>query len=1137
LFGVVEIRFLGVPSLQFEAQPPFELERHDAVLLALVAVEGQQGRASVAALLWPDADARRALTNLRQRLYRLRRQAGPILIDDDGPLRLQLQVRHDLEPGRMLQHARLSLAQPLEPWAFDDGSAMSLRMSLLRERWMQTRERALERQADELEAAGDLGAAIEVAEWLQSLCPTSEHVLRRCMRLHYFRGDRGRALSVWDAGRRRLREHLDIEPDEQTRALAALIQTGALDGRPPLRPVDNVALRRPARLAGRQHEWSVLDSALTEGVSVLMRGDRGIGKSRLAQAFSHRAGSSLTVSARASDELLPLAYLGRLVAALRAVDVTRPAAAQALLLAAAEGRPLTEQAALAQAADADLPAPALLREALAQTLTPWQQRPRSLLVLDDLHWADPHSLSLLLAWIDARTEARPMVLMCLREGAEPLVLQRWRAGRDSRDGGQLIELTLGPLDAHGTEELLTDLGWPGMAEGEREQALMALMHQTAGHPHLMLELLRERPRGWRKASIDIHLPATQRVAAMLGRRLRRLPADVQALGRVLALCGPDASIPLAAQVLGCGQEEVAAAAHGLRSAGLMQDDGQLFDAVREELCASTPAALTLALHARIARWMQNTGARLDAVALHWRAAGLWHEAGQAFEQAARARRDVHAHADELPMWDAAADCQARAGLGQQAGASQREALRAALVVESSVALNRRLDALMAGQPDEALQMAVLLARARARLNAAEFAGAREPAALALALARRRNDAASACAAASWLGLAQVLDGEAAAGLAQLREPGLLPSAADEATRSLHAGALGYALFHLGEYEAASQALTDAAALAERAGELGDASEHAGNLATCLNAMGQHPQSLLEAQRALRLWRRFGEPGSVSAAALQTQFAPLLAGEGRVGEALEMLTSACSTFRQLGPPVWQTLAEQRLAQLYLRLGQPARARQTLSPLPPEADARQCLTRERSLCRIDGLAGEAALQWLQQARSRHAGVIAAIDERSLALHRAAHESPVEALALADAVARTARADGDPPGWAHALVRGALACLELGQTEAARSRLQPAWSAVQAHGVLDLDRTTACLWLHRVAAATGEQSLADELLQAALSWLAMAWPQVPAAFRESFTLRNRVHRELLALGAARGWIEDTTRPWPIPETPGVA
>jgi DNA-binding SARP family transcriptional activator len=59
--AVPRLRLLAVPALVLPAGDLAALERKDAALLALLALDGPLLRARAAALLWPDADTHNSL--------------------------------------------------------------------------------------------------------------------------------------------------------------------------------------------------------------------------------------------------------------------------------------------------------------------------------------------------------------------------------------------------------------------------------------------------------------------------------------------------------------------------------------------------------------------------------------------------------------------------------------------------------------------------------------------------------------------------------------------------------------------------------------------------------------------------------------------------------------------------------------------------------------------------------------------------------------------------------------------------------------------------------------------------------------------------------------------------------------------
>ena len=74
----------GVARWQRGAAPAHALEREHAALLAWLWLEGPTPRSCLAGLLWPEVAEERARGNLRQRLLKLRADAGDLVQDANG---------------------------------------------------------------------------------------------------------------------------------------------------------------------------------------------------------------------------------------------------------------------------------------------------------------------------------------------------------------------------------------------------------------------------------------------------------------------------------------------------------------------------------------------------------------------------------------------------------------------------------------------------------------------------------------------------------------------------------------------------------------------------------------------------------------------------------------------------------------------------------------------------------------------------------------------------------------------------------------------------------------------------------------------------------------------------------------------
>ena len=215
--------------------------------------------------------------------------------------------------------------------------------------------------------------------------PQTEAHHRELMRLHYLNGDIAVASAAHERLRHMLLRDFDAAPSAQSAELLRLIETvPPACSRTPALPV---ALARPPRLVGRALECAALQAALAPGSAMLLLGETGMGKSRLlAEVLAPRA-DLLWVKAQVGDAAVPYATLARLLSHLgpgTAAAALRIQLSTGLADSAGPGAALAWQQAL--------------QDCLAQT-------PARVVVVDDLHFADPASTEMLLALIEAEALA------------------------------------------------------------------------------------------------------------------------------------------------------------------------------------------------------------------------------------------------------------------------------------------------------------------------------------------------------------------------------------------------------------------------------------------------------------------------------------------------------------------------------------------------------------------------------------------------------------------------------------------------------------------------------------------------------------------------------------------------------------
>ena len=199
--AVPHVRLLAAPALLLGGDVVLALERKDAALLALLAVDGPVSRARVAALLWPDAESPNARNSLRQRLFRLRRAVGSDVIEEDAALRLADSVGHDLAdlPGRLAKDPSAAAGELLGSFGYEDMGELAEWVQSARERFRALRRDAIAAAAAHEESNGHVARALAYAERLLAEDPLSEKAHRLAMRLHYRRGDRSAALGCFRA--------------------------------------------------------------------------------------------------------------------------------------------------------------------------------------------------------------------------------------------------------------------------------------------------------------------------------------------------------------------------------------------------------------------------------------------------------------------------------------------------------------------------------------------------------------------------------------------------------------------------------------------------------------------------------------------------------------------------------------------------------------------------------------------------------------------------------------------------------------------------------------------------------------------------------------------------------------------------
>jgi len=430
-------------------------------------------------------------------------------------------------------------------------------------------------------------------------------------------------------------------------------------------------------MVGREAELARLDAlfARAEGgqpTAAVVAGEAGMGKSRLIREFVASVADHADVATgRAVDFGGSPAPYGAVLGLLRDLATKRGAdelwraagpGRTALLLLMPELAESAETAASTPSLDTQ-PTPERLREAFVTAVESLAENRPLVLVIEDLHWADEGTLTLLSFLLRVVTRGRLLVVLGWRsdEGrrANPVRLFIGEAER-----AHLLErITLSRLDHAAVQTLVTALGG-----ADDPDAVDRLDERAEGIPFFIEELA---------CCADGPLPDTLRDVLLA--RYGQLWEDAAATVRVISASDAPLEHDTLVALTGFDDERLNAAIREAVGTGILvvDDDRYTFrhallrEAVHAELLPGEHAALHRA-YAEHFQALMDADPRRDlqaALAHHWRhaherrraltaavAAMLSAKSRYAFSTAARFGRMV------LDLWDQVDDAEAAAGM-------------------------------------------------------------------------------------------------------------------------------------------------------------------------------------------------------------------------------------------------------------------------------------------------------------------------------------------------------------------------------------------------------------------------------------------------------------------------------------------
>ncbi|RZS80183.1 transcriptional regulator [Motilibacter rhizosphaerae] len=492
--------------------------------------------------------------------------------------------------------------------------------------WLERRAGLLHDLTTGLLGLGDVAQAVAQARALVAECPLDERAVWLLLVALHRAGRTAEALTAYRDHATALDEELGLEVGGPLRDLqgALLRQDPGPAGWPgpgtTAAPVAVVPAPRSGlvgREAEREQVRAALDAARGTGCAwVVLSGRPGIGKTRLAEEAVElwRAGGGRVAQGRCpDDDAVPAWWPLR--------QVVRDLGADPATVLSAPGT-----------ADPATARYAVLEQVRDLVLAAVAEGPLLLLV-DDVHWADPSTLRLLGLLADEVERPGLAVVLTARPGVGDPRLERVLA-RAARHPGS-VHLALSPLTAPDVADLVEQV------RGRRPDAAetAALTAVTGGVPLFAQEYAK-------LASADPEGAVPDAVRPVLARRLAELPEPVLEALRVAAVLGDPLDVRLLAEVLG---SDVTSAADALDAAATAEvlvhsaaSGGYAFTHAlfRDEVAASVPALRRQRLHLAAAA-AAHGGVRGDRAlrrAGHLRAAGALADAAEVLAAARDAAR-------------------------------------------------------------------------------------------------------------------------------------------------------------------------------------------------------------------------------------------------------------------------------------------------------------------------------------------------------------------------------------------------------------------------------------------------------------------------------------------------------------------
>jgi DNA-binding SARP family transcriptional activator len=498
--------------------PASALSNKSLALLAFLALEpGEHSRDEIMALLWGEYPEEKARVSLRQALTHLRDAVGDALHIDRASVGLVVEPESDVR--RFLAAADASPRDAAEVDVVHFLNELRLRQASGFEEWAEAKRQSLFRRYTGVLAAS-IREAIASSRWREAVRASERWVAidgfsadaaLALMESQFLSGNRAAALHAFADYRSRLDAADRPRPDQRLLDLAQRVEDAGAGRESGERrqATEEWYAASPSfygSLIGRDGEWDRLRvswQAASRGQAraVLVEGESGVGKSRLAEDFVRwvTTEGGAVLRGRGFDVRVGVPF-GAMIEALRSgIDAPGLSGTDPQWLAeVARVVPELKQrfAALPEVGPASTADSWRLFEGIAQVLLAISEEAPLTVLIDDVQWCDADSCALLHFLVRKLDRAAILWFVTFAPGAveRDSAVARWVRALRGSPSCELIALR--PLTEDEVWQLVRGLGRVSTPTGARRLA-SRIFEVTAGYPFYIVELLKTLlAQGW-----------------------------------------------------------------------------------------------------------------------------------------------------------------------------------------------------------------------------------------------------------------------------------------------------------------------------------------------------------------------------------------------------------------------------------------------------------------------------------------------------------------------------------------------------------------------------------------------------------------------------------------------------------------